>query len=308
MHASPAAARDDASHPAPRGDAVASHGASAPDAPSIDALAREARLGDWFRARGSVLVGFSGGVDSAYLAVVALEALGPARMLAVIGRSASYPAEQWRTARDVAERFGVPVEEIDTDELHDPRYAANPGNRCYFCKTELWDRLVPVAHARGIAVVVDGTNADDLRDHRPGARAAREHDVASPLAELGFTKDEIRALSRARGIPTWSQPSSPCLASRIPYGTAVTAERLRRVEHAERALRALGVRGDLRVRDHDDLARIEVGPDELARLLDATVSRQVLHAVRAAGFARVALDLRGFRSGSLNVLGGVAAA
>ena len=252
-------------------------------------------------------VGFSGGVDSAYLACVAIGALSADRVLAIIGRSASYPAEQWATARAVADRFAVPVLEVDTEEILDPRYAANPTNRCYFCKTELWSRLAPIARARGLAVLADGTNGDDLSDHRPGAAAAREHGVRSPLAELGFTKVEIRALSHVRGIPTWSQPSSPCLSSRIPYGTAVTPERLARVEAAERALRALGIGGDLRVRHHGDLARVELAPGELERWLGADVVR-LREAVREAGYARVALDLRGFRSGSLNVLGGVTAA
>ena len=263
---------------------------------------------DWFRARGSALVGFSGGVDSAYLACAAVEALGGDRVLAVIGRSASYPAEQWARAREVADAFGVPVLEVDTDELNDPRYAANPTNRCYFCKTELWSVLAPIAAERGLAVVVDGTNADDLGDYRPGARAAKEREVASPLAELGFTKDDVRRLSRARGIPTWSQPSSPCLSSRIPYGTSVTADRLREIEAAERAVRALGVRGDLRVRHHGPLARVELGEAELEAWLAPARQEALRDAVTSAGFTRVALDLRGFRSGSLNVLGGVAAA
>jgi uncharacterized protein len=247
-------------------------------------------------------------VDSAYLACIAVETLGPDRVLAVIGRSASYPEEQWASARAVAERFNVPVLEVNTDELNDPRYAANPTNRCYFCKTELWGRLLPVARERGFAVIIDGTNADDLADHRPGALAAREAGVESPLAILGFSKDEIRLLSRERGIPTFAQPSSPCLSSRIPYGTAVTRERLERVERAERALRDLGISGDLRVRYHDDLARVEVARDEIATWLAPAARAALLRAVRGAGFARVALDLRGFRSGSLNVLGGVSAA
>ena len=266
---------------------------------------KEHRLQAWLRDRRSVLLGFSGGVDSAYLACVAVETLGAQRCLAVIGRSASYPAEQWEGARDIARQFGVPVLETATEELDDPRYAANPTNRCYFCKSELWHRLVPLARERGLAAVIDGTNADDLTGHRPGARAARELGVESPLAELGVTKAEVRLLSRLRGIPTWQQPSSPCLSSRIPYGTAVTPERLRAVELAERALRALGVRGDLRVRYHGELARVELGGDELARWLAPERHAALRAAVGGAGFARVALDLRGFRSGSLNVLGGV---
>src|SRR5262249_9729369 len=152
--------------------------------------------------------------------------------------------------------------EIDTDELNDPRYAANPTNRCYFCKTELWSLVVPAARERGIDVVADGTNADDLHGHRPGARAAREHGVGSPLATLGFIKAELRARSEALGLPTWRQPSSPCLSSRIPYGTPVTVGRLRRVERAESALRSLGIAGDLRVRHFGDLARVELAPAE----------------------------------------------
>jgi pyridinium-3,5-biscarboxylic acid mononucleotide sulfurtransferase len=269
------------------------------------AAEREARLIEWLRECESVLVGFSGGVDSAYLACVARETLGDDRMLAVIGRSASYPAVQWETARRVAEQFGIPVLEIDTDEMNDPRYAANPTNRCYFCKGELWSKLLPIAAERGLHAVIDGTNADDVSDHRPGARAAREQGVLSPLANLGFTKDDIRDRSRARGLPTWSQPSSPCLSSRLPYGTSVTAERLAQVERAESALRALGITGDLRVRHHGDLARVELSRDELPAWLTADAQRLVRNAVRDAGFERVALDLAGFRSGSLNVLTGV---
>lgn len=273
-----------------------------------DATDKERQLGAWLAARGSVLIGFSGGVDSAYLACVALDVLGREHVLAVIGRSASYPAEQWETARRVAQQFGIPVHEVETNELNDPNYAANPSNRCFFCKSELWSRLVPLAMERGLSAVVDGTNADDLHDHRPGAAAGAERGVMSPLAIVGFTKGEIRERSRARGIPTWEQPSSPCLASRLPYGTVVTRERLSQVERAEAALRALGIRGEMRVRHHGDLARIEIIPDEIGRWLAPDAARRLRDAVVAAGFARVAVDLRGYRSGSLNVLAGVTAA
>jgi uncharacterized protein len=272
------------------------------------AASRQSALAAWLVERGRVAIGYSGGVDSAYLAVMARRTLGAESVLAIIGRSASYPAEQWATARRVADDFGVPVLELDTEELADPRYAANPSNRCYFCKTELWSKLVPLARARGFETVVDGTNADDLGGHRPGALAAKEHAVASPLAELGFTKLEIRSCSRALGIPTWEQPSSPCLSSRLPYGTGVTAERLAQVERAERALRALGVTGDLRVRYHDDLARIELNASSLGHWMQPDHAAQLRAAMIASGFTRVALDLRGFRSGSLNVLHGVSAA
>ena len=270
--------------------------------------AREAVLAAWLRGRGRVAIGYSGGVDSAYLAVVARRTLGADNTLAIIGRSASYPAEQWATARRVAESFAIEVLELDTDELNDPRYAANPSNRCYFCKSELWSKLVPLARARGYDTVIDGTNADDLGDYRPGAQAALEHTVTSPLAAVGFTKAEIRVRSRALGIPTWSQPSSPCLSSRLPYGTSVTPQRLGQVERAERALRALGITDDLRVRYHDDLARVELSRAALAVWLDPARLGELHAAVQSAGFARVALDLRGFRSGSLNVLHGVTAA
>jgi uncharacterized protein len=263
------------------------------------AVDKERRLAAWLRARGSFAIGYSGGVDSTYLAAVALETLGPDNVLAIIGRSASYPEAQWRAARAAADAIDLPVLEVDTDELNDPRYAANPTNRCYFCKTELWSIIVPIARERGLAVVADGTNADDLHGHRPGARAAAEHGVVSPLALFEFSKADIRDRSRARGLPTSDQPSSPCLSSRLPYGTAVTPERLRRVEAAEAALRALGITGDLRVRHHGELARVELGAAALARW-SAGESRARLEAtVIAAGYARVEIDPHGFRSGAL---------
>ena len=280
---------------------------SSPDvlASSPNALHRERDLIEWLQSHDSLLLGFSGGVDSAYLACVAIEAVGADRFLAVIGRSASYPAEQWQVARDVASRAGIEVLEVDTHEMDDPRYVANPTNRCYFCKAELWSVLERVRAERGIATIIDGTNADDLTDHRPGKKAATEQGIRSPLAELGFTKSEIRELSHARGIPTWSQPSSPCLSSRLPYGTPVTVTRLSAIERAERALRTLGVSGNLRVRHHGETARVEMDLAELQHWIDADRTAELSDAVRAAGFDQVVLDPRGFRSGSLNVLAGI---
>jgi uncharacterized protein len=257
----------------------------------------EDSLVSWLERRGSVLIGYSGGVDSAYLSAVSLATLGAERTLAVIGRSPSYPDAQWTNARAIATQIGLPVREIATNELDDPRYAQNPSNRCYFCKTELWSKLVPLAKELGFSTVVDGTNADDLTGHRPGKAAAREWGVESPLAELGFTKQAIRDLSAKRGLATWDQPSSPCLSSRLPTGTAVTPLRLAKVEAAERAARAAGVRGDLRVRYHGDTARIEVSASEVERWRSGDDRRALAEAVAGAGFARVELDLRGFRTG-----------
>jgi uncharacterized protein len=228
-------------------------------------------------------------------------------VLAVLGRSASVPAEQARSAQAIAHANDIPLRLVDTGEVQDPRYAANPVNRCYFCKSVLWEVLVPLAWESGIATVVDGTNADDVGEYRPGAKAARENGVDSPLADVGLTKAEIRVLSRERGLPTWSQPSAPCLASRIPYGSEVTTERLAQIDRAEAALRDLGITGDLRVRHHDDVARIELEPALIDHWLEPANTRQLVHAVRAAGYRRVTVDLRGFRSGSLNVLEGVVA-
>jgi uncharacterized protein len=269
---------------------------------SRSAEAKEVRLADWLVARGAIAIGFSGGVDSAYLAAVAVESLGRDRVVGIIGRSASYPEVQWTTAREVADRIGLEVVEIDTDELNDPRYAANPSNRCYFCKSELWSRVVPLAHERGIYTVADGTNADDLTGHRPGAVAAKERGVVSPLAMLDFTKAEIRDRSKARGLPTWAQPSSPCLSSRIPYGTPVTVARLRRVEQAESALRALGVTGDLRVRHFGAKARVEMSREQTARWSDAAARSRLEAALTAVGYDEIEIDQRGFRSGALNEL------
>lgn len=246
---------------------------------------------------GSICIGYSGGVDSVYLAVAAVDVLGAANVLAVTGRSAAYPQVQYDTAMACVERFGIPHLEIDTDELADPRYAANPANRCYFCKSELWTKLWGVARDRGLAAVADGSNADDRGDYRPGSKAGQEQNVQSPLQEAGLTKSDVRELSRERGLPTWDQPASPCLSSRLPYGLAVTPARLTQVEAAENTLRAAGVR-EFRVRHHGDSARIEVAPEEMTKVLP--VASAIGIALRAVGFQQVLLDVDGYRRGALN--------
>ncbi|HEX5387957.1 MAG TPA: ATP-dependent sacrificial sulfur transferase LarE [Gemmatimonadales bacterium] len=246
---------------------------------------------------GRVLLGYSGGVDSALLAVAGRRALGRERLLAVLGRSASYPAVQWHAALDLARRFDIPLLELDTRELDDPRYRANAPDRCYFCKSELWTRLGKVARERGFDAVIDGTNADDLGEHRPGTRAAGEHRVRSPLAELGWTKADVRAAAHALDIPTWDAPAAPCLASRVVYGLEVTPARLSQVERGEAYLRSLGVTGDVRVRHHGLVARLEVGREHHGWLGERWAS--VSAAFAALGFGGVELDPRGYRRGSL---------
>jgi pyridinium-3,5-biscarboxylic acid mononucleotide sulfurtransferase len=249
---------------------------------------------------GRVLLGYSGGVDSALLAVAGRQALGPERFLAVIGRSASYPEAQWRAAVELAGRYDFPLLEVETGELADPRYLRNPTDRCYFCKTELWTRLGEVARARGFDTVIDGTNADDLGEHRPGLRAAEQHRVHSPLAELGWTKAMVREASRALGLPTWDAPAAPCLSSRVVYGLEITPRRLRQVEEGEAYLRALGVTGDLRVRHHGDRARLEVAPDQMARVRGEWLA--VERFFSGLGFGSVELDPAGYRRGGLLAL------
>ncbi len=245
----------------------------------------------------SALLGYSGGVDSSLLAVVLRQELGPERMVAAIGRSASYPAVQWEAARSLTARFDVPLIEVETHELDDPHYLANPTNRCFFCKSELWLRLGAVARERGIAVVCDGTNADDLKEHRPGHAAGVAAAIRSPLAEAGFSKEEVRAAARDLGIPNWDAPAAPCLSSRVQYGLHITPRRLHQVEQAEAVLRQMGVQGDLRVRHRGAQARIEVEPSWIPWLASRLeeVTRQLLE----LGFAQVEVDPRGYRRGSL---------
>ncbi len=257
-----------------------------------------ARLQELLRGMERVLVAFSGGVDSSFLLGVAVEELGDG-VVALTTCSPTAAEDDELQARALAETLGVRHLIIDANELEIPGYAENPTNRCYFCKASLYRICHAQAAELGIAHIVDGVNADDLGDYRPGLQAAGEQAIRHPLAEVGLTKDEIRVLSQELGLPTWDKPSSPCLSSRFPYGTAITLDGLRKVGGAERVLRRLGFR-ECRVRFHDTVARIEVAPAELSRALQPETREVILRELRALGFLYVCVDLQGYRTGSLN--------
>lgn len=265
---------------------------------SLAAEEKEQNLRRMMREMRAVLVAFSGGVDSSYLALVAKQELAE-NALCVIGISPSVSQIQRDEAEKIAEKFGLNFLKIETEEMNNQDYRANPSNRCYFCKTELYGKLNELAKKRGIAFVLDGTNTDDVGDYRPGKQAAAEKGVRSPLIEVGLSKAEIRELSRRHDLPTWDKPASPCLSSRIAYGIPVTIERLSRVERGEEILRNLGFK-EFRVRFHDELARLEIAPDEMPKALNLEMTNRLAGEFRKLGFRYVTLDLQGFRTGAMN--------
>jgi len=248
---------------------------------------------------GSVAIGFSGGIDSTLLIRVATDTLGN-NSLAVIGRSETYPTREFEEAIQLAKSFGSRYRIVNTEETDNLKFKENPPDRCYFCKTELFGKLNVIAEEEGIRWVADGTIVDDLGDFRPGMRAKSEQNVRSPLLEAGFTKADVRILSRELGIPTWDKPSFACLSSRFPYGHGITKENLMKVDAAETFMRDLGFRF-FRVRHHDDkTARLEIGPQEFGQLFDNTLREKIVNHFKTLGFAYVTLDLQGYRTGSMN--------
>ncbi len=257
------------------------------------------KMKDVLRSLERVAVAFSAGVDSTFVLKVALDTLGPRNVVAVTARSDSLAEREFAEACELAESMGAEHVVVETEEFDDPNYLANPQNRCYYCKSELYSKLDAFIAERGLNAAVNGINADDHGDWRPGITAAREHTVRAPCAEAGMTKDDIRVLSERLGLPTFDKPASPCLSSRVQYGEAITPEKLKQIERAEGFLHTLGFR-ECRVRHHNNLARIELPPDRIADALQPDVRAKIDAALREFGYAYVTIDLRGFRSGSMN--------